>query len=60
MLTGTDAGVFLGRELGVREGDEANLVVLEASPIEEIRNTQRVAMVIHNGIVVDRESLLKE
>ena len=54
----TDAGAFLGRSLGVRPGDEANLVVLEASPIENIRNTQRISMVIHHGTIVDRDALL--
>jgi imidazolonepropionase-like amidohydrolase len=54
----TKAGEFLGRSWGVRPGDEANLVVLEASPIDDIRNTQRIAMVIQRGQVVDREQLL--
>jgi imidazolonepropionase-like amidohydrolase len=54
----TKAGEFLGRSWGVRPGDEANLVVLEASPIDDIRNTERIAMVIQRGQVVDREQLL--
>lgn len=54
----TKAGEFLGRSWGVRPGDEANLVVLDASPIDDIRNTQRIAMVIQRGQVVDREQLL--
>jgi imidazolonepropionase-like amidohydrolase len=48
------AGDFLGRRFGVNPGDEANLVVLDASPIADIRNTQRIAMVIHHGKLVDR------
>ncbi len=44
-----DAGEFLGRRYGVAAGDEANLVVLEASPIEDITNTERIAFVIHHG-----------
>lgn len=52
------AGDFLGRRFGVQPGDEANLVVLDASPIDDIRNTQRIAMVIHHGRVVDRVALL--
>ena len=54
----TEAGVFLGRSFGVRPGDEANLVVLDASPLDDIRNTQRIALVIHHGAIVDREGLL--
>ncbi len=54
----TEAGRFLGRSYGVRAGDEANLVVLEASPVADIRNTQRIAQVIHHGVIVDREGLL--
>ncbi len=44
-----DAGEFLGRSYGVSVGDEANLVVLEASPIEDITNTESIAHVIHHG-----------
>ena len=54
----TEAGAFLGRSFGVRPGDEANLVVLEASPLDDIRNTQRIALVIHHGKIVDRDGLL--
>ncbi len=56
----TDAGAFLDRSFGVREGDEANLVLLEASPIESIRHTQRISAVVHHGRVIDRERLLEE
>jgi imidazolonepropionase-like amidohydrolase len=53
----TDAAAFLGRSYGVKPGNEATLVVLEGSPIDDIRNTQRIAYVIHHGAVVDREGL---
>jgi imidazolonepropionase-like amidohydrolase len=53
----TDAAAFLGRSYGVKPGSEATLVVLEGSPIEDIRNTQRIAYVIHHGVIVDREGL---
>jgi imidazolonepropionase-like amidohydrolase len=53
----TDAAAFLGRSYGVKPGSEATLVVLDASPVEDIRNTQRIAYVIHHGVVVDREGL---
>lgn len=45
-------GAFLGRELGVQEGDEADLVVLDASPIDEVASTQRIAFVVLDGEVV--------
>jgi imidazolonepropionase-like amidohydrolase len=54
----TAAGEFLGRPFGVNPGDEANLVVLDASPIEDIRNTQRIISVIHHGEIVRRSELL--
>ena len=54
----TDAGAFLGLEVGVRRGDLANLVVLGGSPIDDIENTQGIVAVIHDGRVVDREALL--
>ena len=49
----TDAGQFLGKSYGVNIGDEANLVVLTASPIEDITNSQKIAMVIHHGKVIE-------
>jgi imidazolonepropionase-like amidohydrolase len=50
----TDAGAFLERKFGVRAGDAANLVVLDASPIDDIANTQRIAIVVARGQVVYR------
>jgi len=49
----TKAGQFLGKKFGVNQGDEANLVILQASPIEEISNTQKIAFVIHHGKVIE-------
>ncbi|MFQ5639719.1 MAG: amidohydrolase family protein [bacterium] len=51
-------GDFWGKKFGVNPGDEANLLVLEASPIEDIRNTEKIAMVIHHGRIINREALL--
>lgn len=48
----TEAGAFLGRDFGIAPGDVASLVVLDASPIEDIHNTQRIRMVVHRGEVV--------
>ncbi|MEM7356414.1 MAG: hypothetical protein AAF657_36695, partial [Acidobacteriota bacterium] len=54
----TEAGEFLGQSYGLAAGDEGSLVVLDASPIEDIRNTESIHLVIHRGTVVDREALL--
>ncbi len=54
----TNAARFLGRRWGVAPGDEATLLILDASPIASITNTKRVHAVVQGGIVVDRESLL--
>jgi imidazolonepropionase-like amidohydrolase len=49
----TNAGKFLGKRFGVNEGDEASLVILNESPIDDIANTQKIAMVIHHGKIID-------
>jgi imidazolonepropionase-like amidohydrolase len=48
----TSAGEFLGQAYGVDAGDVANLVVLDASPVESIENTQRISLVVLRGEVV--------
>ena len=40
---------FLGIKSGFNEGDKANFVILNASPIEDIMNTQRISLVVKNG-----------
>ena len=52
-------GRLLGAPLGLQPGDRANLLVLDASPLENIRHTQNVHRVIYRGQVVDRSSLLE-
>jgi hypothetical protein len=54
----TNAGRFLGRRWGMKVGDEATLLVLDASPIDDVRNTERIHLVIQRGRLVDRASLL--
>jgi imidazolonepropionase-like amidohydrolase len=52
-----DNAQFLGqgKELGtITTGKLADLVVLGANPLEDIRNVQKVEMVFKNGQVVDR------
>ncbi|MXW67916.1 MAG: amidohydrolase family protein [Gemmatimonadales bacterium] len=53
----TNAARFLDRDWGVAPGDEATLLVLDASPIESILNTKQIHLVIQRGAAVDRESL---
>lgn len=52
----TRAARFLSLEYGVTEGSLANLVVLEASPLESIANTETIVYVIHRGVVVERQA----
>lgn len=53
----TTAGAFLRRPIGLAAGDLGSVVVLEASPIEDIRNTEQISQIIHHGVVLDRETL---
>ena len=45
---------------GVQLGDVGNLVVLNADPIADIKDTQDISDVIYRGIVVDRADLRDE
>jgi|GEM_PF-3256573 len=58
-----DVAATLGLEgqLGIiAPGAIADLVVLEADPLDDIRNTQKIHSVIKDGNIVDRDALLKE
>jgi imidazolonepropionase-like amidohydrolase len=55
----TRAGSFLGTDVGLEPGDRASLVVLTASPLQDIRHTRAIAYVIHRGQIVDRSALLE-
>jgi imidazolonepropionase-like amidohydrolase len=50
----TKAGEFLGRRYGVQAADAANLVVLDASPLDDISNTQRISLVVMRGRIAYR------
>ena len=57
-----DAARILGAEkdLGTIEvGKWADLVLLDADPLSDIRNTRRIWLVMHNGHIVDRAAILK-
>ena len=55
--TTTAAGRLLGRKWDMEVGDEATLLVLDASPLADIRNTERIHAVILRGVVVDRTAI---
>ncbi|HET6931659.1 MAG TPA: amidohydrolase family protein [Candidatus Acidoferrum sp.] len=53
---------FLEREQDIgtiREGAQADLVLLEGNPVEQISNTTRIAAVIRSGVYLDRAALDK-
>jgi len=53
----TEPARFLGRPSGIAPGDIAELVVLDANPVTDVANTQKIFAVIHHGKLVDRKSL---
>lgn len=55
----TAAGRFLGLRLGVRVGDAASFVVLDASPVDNLAATQQLRHVVQSGRLVDRRMLLR-
>jgi len=51
---------FLGMEDrfgSIKAGKIADLVLLSANPLEDIRNTQKISMVIAGGRLLDRAAL---
>ena len=51
------AGRLLGRKWGMSAGDDASLIILDASPLDDIRNTERIQAVILRGVKVNREAI---
>lgn len=50
----TNAAAFLGQPWGVQVGNEATFLVLDASPVQDIRNTRRIHAVVQRGVLVTR------
>lgn len=58
----TDAAGIIGAdgEIGaIQEGHWADLVILDADPLEDIRHTRRIHAVIKGGRIVDRRGLVE-
>ncbi|MFN2517272.1 MAG: amidohydrolase family protein, partial [Pyrinomonadaceae bacterium] len=54
--------IFLGELISqgtIERGKIANVIVLEANPLQNIRNTQRIDAVILNGRYLPKEALQK-
>jgi len=54
----TAAADFLGRPSGIKDGDIAELVILDADPTADISNTQKIFATVHHGKLLDRQALL--
>jgi imidazolonepropionase-like amidohydrolase len=53
---------FLGKEkeIGtVERGKPADLVLLDANPLDQITNTQKIAAIVEDGRYIDRSALQK-
>ena len=55
--TTINAGRLLGRKWGMNVGDEGTLVILDASPLDDMRNTERIHAVVLRGVRVDRNAI---
>jgi imidazolonepropionase-like amidohydrolase len=55
--TTVNAGRLLGRKWGMAIGDEGTLIILDASPLVDIRSTERIHAVVLRGVKVDRDAI---
>ena len=44
----------------IEPGKLADIVILDANPLDDIRNTRRISAVIQGGRIVDRDSIRRE
>ncbi len=61
VATGNSARILgSDQDLGtIKAGKWADLVILDADPLSDIRNTRRIWNVVHYGQLVDRSAILK-
>ena len=55
--TTINAARLLGRKWGMEIGDEGTLLILDGSPLVDVRNTERIHAVILRGVRVDRDAI---
>jgi len=57
--TGNFGAIFRWTKVGqVKAGSDADLLVLDENPVNDVRNLKKIRMVILNGEILDREKLL--
>jgi imidazolonepropionase-like amidohydrolase len=61
LVAGTKNGAIAARALDqfgtLEAGKRADLLILDASPLEDIKNLRKISTVIKDGVVIDRQSL---
>jgi imidazolonepropionase-like amidohydrolase len=53
-------GYDLGEIGTIDPGKQADLLILDANPLEDIRNTRSVRTIIKHGVVFDHQQLIEE